>query len=553
MLHYHPSQPFSGIARILVMSQLFSESQITFYLSEAQKAAQSLINYLINNKLCSAFDIANAAAKAFGLPLLDLSQVAIDTLPQDIIQPHLLQQYRVLPLEQCDGSLLLAVEDPTQLEMLQDLQFHTSLQPRAIIVESDQLTTILAMVLNQQTQQSLVAHLEREQQHQGAPASILPVIPIDDAPIVKYLQQIIADAIERRASDIHFENYGNSYRIRFRIDGLLITVATPPQSIAERIAARLKVMANLDIAIRRLPQDGRCKITTTQQEFDIRVSTCPCVDGEKIVLRILQPHSSKLAIDALGLHPEQMALCLQTLQHPQGMILVTGPTGSGKTVSLYSALELLNQDSKNIISVEDPVEIKIPGINQININVKSGLDFATTLRAVLRQDPDIIMIGEIRDLETAEIAIKAAQTGHLVLATLHTNNAAQTLTRLAYMGIKTYNIASSISLIIAQRLIRRLCQHCRTPYHHHDRTLYQAVGCDYCTQGYQGRVGIFELLAITPEVREMIIRRAPDTEISHISQQHGMCTLYQAGLIQVYNGVTSMQELQRMLGEGEYI
>ncbi|WP_324614056.1 type IV-A pilus assembly ATPase PilB [Ferrimonas sediminicola] len=506
-------------------------------------------------------------ARSLGAPLFDIRQLNPDSLPSALISQKLVERHRCLPLASRGGQLFVATSDAANLTVLEDFEFNTGLRSVPVLVERSALEQVIdrflesdfdALELTELDEQNL-GDLEVEEL--GAPNEAPPAA--DDAPIVIYINKLLTDAIKRGASDLHFEPYESSYRIRFRIDGVLHTVSTPPVNLASRISARLKVMSKLDIAERRLPQDGRIKLRLSpKRAIDFRVSTLPTLFGEKIVMRILDGSAALLNIDVLGYQPQQKRLYLSALQRPQGMILVTGPTGSGKTVSLYTGLNILNTEQRNISTAEDPVEINLPGINQVQINNRAGLTFASALRAFLRQDPDIVMVGEIRDLETAEIAIKAAQTGHLVLSTLHTNSAAETLTRLLNMGVPAYNIAASVSLIIAQRLARRLCVHCReaeplTPEVLQEAgfsdtqiasgpTLYRARGCDHCTDGYRGRLGVYELLPMSPSLAELIMANGTSLELARVAREGGMVPLRQSGLAQVAAGVTTLAEINRI-------
>ncbi|MES9968096.1 MAG: type IV-A pilus assembly ATPase PilB, partial [Sedimenticola sp.] len=477
----------------------------------------------------------------------------------------LIRKHHVLPLFKRGNRLFLGVSDPT-LQGLDEIKFHTGLTTEAVVVEEHKLVTAIdkAMSAGEQAMSDLLdADLDNldidvsDETPQGDDN-----LDVDDAPVVRFVNKILLDAINGGASDIHFEPYEKSFRIRFRQDGMLHEVANPPINIASRLTARVKVMSRMNIAERRVPQDGRIKMVLSKnRSIDFRVNTCPTLYGEKIVLRILDPTSAQLGIEALGFEEEQREAFMKAIGKPYGMILVTGPTGSGKTVSLYTALNLLNKPDINISTVEDPVEIQVPGINQVNMNPKTGLTFAEALRAFLRQDPDIVMVGEIRDLETAEIAVKAAQTGHLVLSTLHTNDAPQTLTRLANMGVPPFNIASSVLLIMAQRLARRLCEHCKAPDDLPREALleegfkenevgsisvYKAVGCDMCTQGYKGRVGIFQVMPVTEEMGRLIMEGGTSIQLAEEASREGVATLRESGLRKVKAGVISLEELNRV-------
>lgn len=490
---------------------------------------------------------AISIAQTYHLPLLDLNAFDLKYIPEKIINEKLIRAHQILPLGYDAQFIFLAVANPGCQNALNEIKFLTGLTPYCIVVEQHKLNTHIQQLLNIQELTALTNN---------------PVENDQDAPIVRYIEMILMQALHKNASDIHFELYEKFYRVRFRIDGILYEIAAPPLEQANRITARIKILAQLDISERRIPQDGRFNFTdTNNNKIDLRVSTCPTLHGEKIVLRILETQHNLLLIAQLGLEPSQETIFLQTIKQPQGMILVTGPTGSGKTITLYNALHLLNTEAVNILSIEDPVEIYLPGINQVNINPKAGLTFATALRAFLRQDPDIIMLGEMRDLETADIGIKAAQTGHLVLSTLHTNSAAESLIRLANMGVAQYNIASSALLIIAQRLLRRLCEHCKQPdyidseillqqgFNHSELTnltLYRAVGCDQCTHGYQDRIGIFELLQINKSIEQIILSNGSAIDIRDQACKEGMQTLRQSALNKVEQGITSLTEINRV-------
>lgn len=558
-----------GLARRLVIDGLMTEEAVKQALETAHSKNLPFISYLVQAKTLSSSAIAEAAANDFGIPLLDLSAYDLELIPKDLVNEKLIRQHRMLPIATRSNRLYLAVSDPTDQKAIDEIQFHTGLNISTIIVEEDKLEKLVESVLSAQAE-AMLGNLDENLdglEISSGEENLVGDNPDkeQDAPIIRYVHKILLDAIHQGASDIHFEPYESIYRIRFRIDGILYQIATPPINLASRISARLKVMSQLDISERRVPQDGRFKIKISHKRaIDFRISTCPTVHGEKIVMRLLDPASASLDIDNLGFEPEQKKLFLHAIGLPYGMILVTGPTGSGKTITLYTALGMLNTMDKNISTVEDPVEINLTGINQVNINLKTGLTFSTALRAFLRQDPDIIMIGEMRDLETAEIGIKAAQTGHLVLSTLHTNSAPEALTRLKHMGVASFNTATSISLIIAQRLARRLCEHCKQPEHLPDDVLlaqgfpqaklkdiqlFKAVGCEHCTNGYKGRLGIFEFLPITTSLAEVIMGAANVLEIINQAKKEGFQSLYESGLKKVCQGLTSLEELNRIITE----
>lgn len=558
-----------GIGQLFVLEKLLDKPQAAEFCKNASAEKISLVQYLVKNNILSAIQIAFTAAHNFGVPMLDLDCIDIDSIPMSLVNEKLIRRHSMVPLFYRGNNLYLATEDPSKHASLKEIQFHTGLNTHAIIVEADKLSTLIDHLLTVQETQGLskfvgdVTEFDgiiiNEEEHETSIATSIT----EDAPIVKFVNKILLDAIKQGASDIHFEPYEQEYRIRYRQDGILHEIATPPGSLAMRITARIKIMSSLDISERRIPQDGgfKMKISKTRS-IDFRVSTCPTTSGEKVVMRILDPGSAKLGIEALRFSSIQKEHFIHAIKRPQGMILVTGPTGSGKTVTLYTALNILNTKEVNISTAEDPVEIKVPGINQVNINPKAGLTFSNALRAFLRQDPDIIMIGEIRDLETAEIAVKAAQTGHLVLSTLHTNSAAETLNRLVNMGIATFNVASSVTLIIAQRLARKLCEHCKVLRDDINKPgllelgfaetdlerikLYKAGGCTKCTNGYRGRVGLFEVLPMTKKLGQIIMSGGNSLDILRIAQEEGMITIYQSGLEKVKQGITTIEEVNRV-------
>lgn len=553
-----------GIGQLFVLEKLLTKSEAVTYCKHAAAEKISLPQYLVKNNILSATEIAHVTAQSFGVPIMDMDRVDVHNLPIALVSEQLMLRHSIVPLFRQGMHLYLATEDPSNQDALKEIQFHTGLIPHPIVVETNKLARIiehLSTVKDNQELSEYKAELpagtdddhDLKTDYSGA----------DDAPVVKFVNKILLKAIKQGASDIHFEPFEKAYRIRFRHDGILHERFTPPLDLSARIAARIKVLSNLDISERRIPQDGSFKINlSNNQSVDFRVSTCPTVGGEKIVVRILDSFNSRLTIESLGLNTAQHEQFIRAIKRPQGMILVTGPTGSGKTVSLYAALNLLNTTDINISTAEDPVEIKIHGINQVNINPKAGLTFSTALRSFLRQDPDAIMVGEIRDLETAEIAIKAAQTGHLVLSTLHTNSAAETLTRLLNMGIPAFNIASAITLIVAQRLVRVLCNQCKTiPSEIHKPNLsrlgfqqaglnhaqiFQAVGCTQCKNGYQGRIGLFEVLPISKTLEQLIMAGANSLAVQEMAQHEGMMTIYQSGLEKVKQGITTLEEVNRV-------
>ncbi len=557
----------AGLARRLVQDGLLSEQRARAAQREAAHRHQTFVQYLVEHKWLDGYRIAAAASEAFGVPLLDLAAVDLLRVPIDLIDQRLVQRHRALPLLRRGNRLFVAVSDPTNDQALDDIRFNTGLSLSAVLVEDDKLATAIQQVL--QAQDTSLSDLidadlgQAEGVKDDSGEAMETASNVDDAPVVRYVNKILRDAINAAASDIHFEPYERAFRIRFRQDGVLHEIAHPPLSIAARLIARLKVMSRMNIAERRVPQDGRLKLKLGYAHaVDFRVNTLPTLYGEKVVLRILDSAGGKIGINRLGMEPEQQALFQQAISRPYGMILVTGPTGSGKTVTLYSALNLLNQTAVNISTVEDPVEIQVPGINQVSMNAKTGLTFAAALRAFLRQDPDIIMVGEIRDQETAEIAVKAAQTGHLVLSTLHTNDAPQSLTRLAQMGVAPFNIASSVLLIMAQRLARRLCPHCRAEETlprealreegfsaqaiDAGLTLYKAVGCEHCTDGYKGRIGLFQVVKVSDAMGRTIMEGGNSLDLARQAAQEGYLDLRQSGLHKVQAGLTSLLELNRV-------
>ncbi len=537
--------------------------------AKSRIAKQSLVSTIVSEQLIPARAIAELCYEEYGTPLLDLNEFDLRTIPEQFLNRKLIEKHKCLPLFKRGNRLYIGTSDPTNIAALEDFQFSAGLHAEAILVEDDKLTKALEKVLEEDIsaldlegidEESLagieVSDTDKRNDDNATDGS-------DDAPIVIYINKILTDAIRKGASDLHFEPYEKRYRIRFRIDGILHEISQPPVSLAARISARLKVMSKLDIAERRVPQDGRIKMKLSRtKSIDFRVSTLPTIWGEKIVMRILDSSSAQLGIEKLGYEDDQRQLYEQMLAKPQGMILVTGPTGSGKTVSLYTGLNILNTEERNISTAEDPVEINLEGVNQVHINLKAGLTFASALRSFLRQDPDVVMVGEIRDLETAEIAIKAAQTGHLVLSTLHTNSSAETLTRLLNMGVPGYNIASSVNLIIAQRLARRLCAECRQPESipEHELlnlgftqqqidkgfTVYKAEGCEHCSGGYKGRVGIYEVMKMSDEIARTIMEGGNSLQIANQAKQQGMRDLRESGLRKVIDGVTSMAEINRV-------
>ena len=557
-----------GLPQRLVQDGVVDEATVLEALNASRERKIALVTQLVESGAAQARDIAVAASNEFGVPVLDLDAISFDLDTVKLVSDKLLAKHRVLPLYRRGKKLFLGVADPTHLHAIDEIKFQTSLSIEVVIVDDDKLQAALDKAIEQAGSQIDSLGTEGDVDLEG-----LDVTggddeaedrgtrdDIEDAPIVRFVNKVMLDAIRRGASDIHFEPYEKTYRVRFRMDGVLKEMAQPPVQLGGKLAARLKVMARLDIAERRVPQDGRIKMKLSKtRAIDFRVSTCPTLFGEKVVMRILDPSQAMLGIDSLGYEPFQRVLYEEYLAKPQGMILVTGPTGSGKTVSLYTGLNILNREGTNISTCEDPAEINLPGVNQVNINPKVGLTFAAAMRAFLRQDPDVIMVGEIRDLETAEIAIKAAQTGHLVLSTLHTNDAQQTLTRLVDMGVKPYAIATSISLIIAQRLARKLCNQCKQPldipaeallkegFSEEDARggmkIFGPVGCSNCTDGYKGRTGIYQVMPLTTAIARIILAGGSAVEIGDEAAREGIWDLRRAGLEKVKAGVTSLEEI----------
>ena len=559
----------SGLARRLVIDGLLTEDAAREHYESATKKKAQFVSYLVENKVLDSQLIALAASEEFGVPLFDLTAMDVSSLPVSLVSEQLIRKHHALPIFKRGNKLFVGLSDPTNLQALDEIKFHTRMSTEAILVDETILSQAIEKGLDAATS-SMDELMDTDLDNleftdvDDVPSDDLDS-DIDDAPIVRFVNKVLLDAINKGASDIHLEPYEKSFRIRTRNDGILTEIASPPMNIASRITARLKVMARMNISERRIPQDGRIKMALSKNRaIDFRVNTCPTLYGEKIVLRILDPTAANVDIEQLGFNPVQKAQFMNAIKKPYGMILVTGPTGSGKTVSLYSALNILNSADVNISTAEDPVEITVPGINQVNVNVKTGLTFAEALRAFLRQDPDIVMVGEIRDLETAEIAVKAAQTGHLVLSTLHTNDAPQTLNRLSQMGIPSYNIASAVLLIMAQRLARKLCDKCKKEIELPHETLlkegfkeeeldslvtFTAVGCNHCVNGYKGRVGIFQVMPISEEMESLIIKECSTTDLEDQARKEGILTLRDSGLDKIRSGVTSIEEINRITKE----
>ena len=565
------SPRFTGFNRRLVEEGFISAENMQNAILNAKKANQDIVPFLIDQLKISSLDIAEKIAQEFGEPLFDLSTYDSAQIIREGIDEKLITKHRILPIFKRGNLLYVATSNPTNIDAMDAIRFNSKMNIEAIIVEHPKLEKLIEQNFAeadsfQFSDDDIDLNLEQEdlsnkdddddnEQQQ------------DEAPIVKYINKLLIDAIRMGASDLHFEPYEKMYRVRYRVDGVLRHIATPPLQLATRLASRLKVMSQMDISEKRLPQDGRIKLKLSKSKaIDFRVNSLPTLFGEKLVLRILDPSSAMLGIDALGYEPAQKELFMQALDKPQGMLLITGPTGSGKTVSLYTGLNILNREDTNISTAEDPVEINLEGINQVNVNAKVGLTFSAALKSFLRQDPDIVMVGEIRDLETAEIAIKAAQTGHMVMSTLHTNSAPETLTRLRNMGVPSFNIATSVNLVIAQRLARRLCPQCKIPsdipdlsllemgfqeddLRHPDFQVYQPVGCSECRDGYKGRVGIYEVMKVTPEISKIIMEDGNALEIAAASEKSGFNNLRRSGLMKVMQGVTSLQEVNRVTSE----
>lgn len=561
----------SGLARKLVSDGLLTEEDAVKATEGAQKDKTPFVTYVVENKMIGSLELATTAAQEFGVPLFDIDTAELDDEVTKLVDEKLIRNHHALPLFKRGNRLFVAVSDPTNLVALDNIKFHVGATTEAVLVLEDKLSKAIERAmeagsaslgegLDDADLDGLDISAEDEEKEDDSADK-----EIDDAPVVRFVNKILLDAINRGASDIHFEPYEKRYRVRLRADGMLKEVASPPIQLAGKIAARVKVMSRLDISEKRVPQDGRIKLTLSKNKaIDFRVNTCPTLFGEKIVLRILDPSSAKLGIDALGYEPEQKQLYLDNLAKPYGMILVTGPTGSGKTVSLYTGLNILNREDINISTAEDPAEINLEGINQVNVNDKVGLTFASALKAFLRQDPDIIMVGEIRDLETAEIAVKAAQTGHMVMSTLHTNDAPQTITRLLNIGIPPYNIAAAVNLIIAQRLARRLCTHCKveddapkeallmegfSEEEVNTHTIYKANhdGCEQCSGGYKGRVGIYQVMPISEDMGRLIMKGdATSYDIADQAKKEEIPDIRQSALKKVLDGMTSVEEINRV-------
>jgi type IV pilus assembly protein PilB len=563
--------PLSGVARVLVNAGKLDAKAADNLTRTAKEQKRSFVSTLVNSGVINPVDLAHTLSKALAVPVMDLSAVDVQRLPKGVIDNKLSAQYQVLVLSKRGNRLFVAGADPTDQEAIERIKFATQLNPEWVIVEQDKLAKLLeSLTVSAEDQLSAIASsdFEFDVTDDATPApqeNADTGSDVEDAPVVRFLQKMLIDAINARASDLHFEPYEYNYRVRFRVDGELREVTQPPIAIKDKLASRIKVISKLDIAEKRVPQDGRMKLKFGSKAIDFRVSTLPTLFGEKIVIRILDPSSAKLGIEALGYEPEEKERLLACIGRPYGMVLVTGPTGSGKTVSLYTCLNILNQPGVNIATVEDPAEINLPGINQVNVNDRAGLTFSVALKAFLRQDPDIIMVGEIRDLDTADIAIKAAQTGHMVMSTLHTNDAPTTLTRLMNMGVAPFNIASSVILITAQRLARRLCENCKAPADYPRDALlragykeddlngtwkpYRAVGCSSCNNGYKGRVGIYQVMPISEEIQRIILTQGTAMDIAKQAKREGVRDLRESGLVKVKAGHTSLEEVIAVTNE----
>ena len=560
----------SGVARVLVSAGKISTKTAEELLKSARDRKASFASAVVAAGAVSPADLAHTLSAALALPLLDLNAVDLQKVPRNILDAKTAGQYQLLVLGKRGSRLFVATADPTDQEAAERVKFATQLSPEWVIVEHDKLSKVVesqGTSASEALESIASGDFDFDVTEEEATPSESPDITteVEDAPVVRFLQKMLIDAINMRASDLHFEPYEYSYRVRFRVDGELREITQPPIAIKEKLASRIKVISRMDIAEKRVPQDGRMKLKFGSKAIDFRVSTLPTLFGEKVVVRILDPSSAKLGIEALGYEKVEKDRLLACIQRPYGMILVTGPTGSGKTVSLYTCLNILNQPGVNISTVEDPAEINLPGINQVNVNDKAGLTFAAALKSFLRQDPDIIMVGEIRDLETADIAIKAAQTGHMVMSTLHTNDAPTTLTRLLNMGVAPFNIASSVLLITAQRLARRLCENCKSPAEYPREALlkagfvetdidgswkpYRAVGCSACNNGYKGRVGLYQVMPMSEAIQRIILAEGSAMDIAVQAQKDGVRDLRQSGLIKVRAGVTTLEEVITVTNE----
>lgn len=556
---------FNSLINNLIQEGILTAPEAQKHYQDAQKKGVSLINYLVSQKIVNSTLIASKISLEFGLPFFDLDAIEFNSIPKDILSTSLMQKHHVLPLHIRGSILYIAISDPRSFQGFDEIKFSCRLNPEPILVEEHKLSKIIETLSNAADELiagMLDSDLDNLMSISDDDDTATNNDGVDDAPIVRFVNKILLDAIKVGASDIHLEPYEKTFRIRYRTDGMLHQVFSPPANVATRLISRIKVMSKMDIAERRVPQDGRIKMVMSKtRTIDFRVNTCPTLFGEKVVLRILDPTNAQLGIEKLGFEPQQQKLFLEAINKPYGLVLVTGPTGSGKTVSLYTGLNILNTPERNISTAEDPVEITVEGINQVNVNPKAGLTFASALRAFLRQDPDIIMVGEIRDFETAEIAVKAAQTGHLVLSTLHTNDAPQTLNRLLQMGIPPFNIVATVNLIMAQRLARRLCENCKMPANYPDGflleegfkqeelrelKLFQAVGCHLCSAGFKGRVGIYQVMTLSEKMRALILEGGNTMQLANQAAAEGINDLRASGLNKVRLGLISIEELNRV-------
>ena len=563
---------FGSINQQLVSEGIISEAQMKTAQTEAQQQKTGLISYLVENRLANPYQIAQMMSASFGDPLFDLNALSQESIPKDLIDEKIIRKFNALPIFKRGQRLFVALSDPTRIDAIDAIAFNSRLSVETVVVEEDKLKKRIESLYSDTMQNfssfgdgDLTVGLDDGEEDTEGETKLSD--GVDEAPVVKFVNKMLVDAIRMGASDLHFEPYEKTFRVRFRVDGVMQKMASPPVQLATKIAARLKVMSQMDISERRVPQDGRIKLKLSKNKaIDFRVSSLPTLFGEKLVLRILDPSSAMLGIEALGYEPDQKEMFLEALHKPQGMLLITGPTGSGKTVSLYTGINILNTGDTNISTAEDPVEINLEGINQVNVNAKVGLTFSSALKSFLRQDPDIVMVGEIRDLETAEIAIKAAQTGHMVLSTLHTNSAPETLTRLRNMGVASFNIATSVNLVIAQRLARRLCKTCKKPItvprqsllelgfmdtdlDNPENAIYEPVGCSECREGYRGRVGIYEVMKVNPEISRIIMEDGNAIDIKQAAVKNGFRDLRRSGILKVLQGVTSIQEMMRVTSE----
>ncbi|MDP1765697.1 MAG: type IV-A pilus assembly ATPase PilB [Methylotenera sp.] len=571
MANATPSIKLSGLARTLIQEKLLSEDEANAIQTQANTVKSPFITQLVLSKKLNAQVIAETSAKAFGFPYFNLDAFNPDYLPAKKIDEKLMQSNRVLALQVRNNVLFVAISDPTNLHALDSVQFQMGMALSPVVVEDDKLSRWIDKIIEASDTSMRSLNLDDDYDlggEESQPQEEAQTQEVDDAPVVKFLNKMLIDAINMGASDLHFEPYEKFYRVRYRVDGILREITQPPLAIKEKLASRIKVISSMDISEKRIPQDGRMKLVLSKtRTIDFRVSTLPLINGEKIVMRILDPSSATLGIEALGYEPVQKERLLNAVSRPYGLVLVTGPTGSGKTVSLYTCLNILNKPDVNISTAEDPCEIPLAGINQVNVNDKQGLTFAAALKSFLRQDPDVIMIGEIRDLETADMAIKAASTGHMVLSTLHTNDAPSTLTRLLNMGVAPFNIASAVSLITAQRLARRLCKNCKVPLDVPKEALLgvgfteedldgtwqlygpKEGGCEMCNNGYKGRVGIYQVMPITDEISRIIMKSGNAHDIADQAKIEGVKDLRQSGLLKVMQGLTSIEEVEACTNE----